>query len=156
MRICAAIPALSAATTGGSGRWVGVGAGVAVAVGAGEAVGVEVATSVGAVVGVFVGSLALGTVAVQATAKNIAPRRIESPLILGDNDRERAMARGYWWMTMLPPPRTVEGCAFSSAPSWLSYTTLPVARSQILIRIRSVSVPPPPLVWPSTAVSRKP
>ncbi len=61
--------------------------------------------------------------------------------------------KGYLWITMLP---TVIACGLapsmsSERPRTLSYAT--PAASQILIR--NLSTSPPPLIWPSVAVSRK-
>ena len=55
------------------------------------------------------------------------------------------------WIT--PLVMAVVGSAVSPAPSWLSYTTSPVALSQTFSR--SLSIPPPPFRWPSMTVSRK-
>src|SRR6185503_10106843 len=95
MTICAAMPALSDATTGGSGRGVGVGdgTGVGAAVAAGDAVGAMVAVTVGAPVALRAAA-GSALVPVHAVASRVARIRTASvALILSNNDREDGPAR---------------------------------------------------------------
>jgi hypothetical protein len=66
---------------------------------------------------------------------------------LGCPWRTARVGPGYFfgtWITMLPPPRTVVGSSESGALSRLSYTRPPPSLFQI--RMRNLSVPPPPLI----------